>query len=111
MKKRKNIEPLVNLLKASYKQQFPPDFPQNWHEDILREIEEIGRPGLHPKSSWLERMFPPPAIFRFAGAAAAFALALVIFFLTSGGEGINQAFARLLFKDPLGGLSLLLLSL
>ena len=75
-------------------------------------MREIGKIKLEKpfRPSLIEKLFPGPILFKFAGAAAACAMAFIAIFLSSGG-GIEREFAELFLNDPFTGLSLILLSL
>ena len=109
MKKRK-IKELERLLLEVHKaqSQSPPRFPEGWRDHLMGELKRT-RLEEKPQPSLLERLFPEPLLFRFAGVSVVCALAITLIFLLQG-VGINQEFGRLLF-DPLGATSLLIFML
>ena len=109
MKKKEKIESLEKLLVKAYRNQPHPEMSSGWRRGIMQEIGQIRRQAEQPRLSLFERLFPTPILFKFAGVSGACALALMVFFLTSGG-GINQEFSRLFLNDPLGMASLVLLA-
>jgi len=109
MEKKEKIESLEKLLVEAYGSQSRPEMPLDWRRGVMRTIGQAKRQGEQLRPSLFERLFPAPILFKFAGVSGVCALALMAFFLTSGG-GINQEFSRLFLSDPLGMASLALLA-
>ena len=109
MKKKEKIESLEQRLVEAYGNQPRPEMSSEWRQGVMQEIRQVSRQTVSVRPSLIERLFPTPILFKFAGVSGACALALMVFFLTSGGS-ISQEFSRLFLNDPLGMASLALLA-
>jgi len=104
----KRIDEISGLLKASYQKRQAPVLDQAWRDGIMREVRGLAAEG-SGAAGWLERLFPAPMLFRFAGASGV-AAALAVVFLASQG-GLSADVFKLIASDPSGLLQLALLAL
>lgn len=102
------IDEISGLLKAAYRANKPPVLDQAWRDGIMREVRGLAAEGSQD-AGWLERLFPAPMLFRFAGMSGV-AAALAAMFLASRG-GLSADVFKLIVSDPSGLLQLALLAL
>jgi hypothetical protein len=106
---KKNIDQLEKLLGTAYRSRQLPDLPPGWHKTVMQDIRKLDRTA-KPRIKRLERWFPMPVVYRFAGAGCVAALALMAFAWLSGGS-LDLELSQLMMNDPFGLASLLLVVL
>ncbi len=104
----RRIDRIMEIFKAAQQGGEPPVLDQGWREGIMREVRGLAAED-QPQAGWLERLFPGPLLFRFAGASGLAAVAAVL--LLSAQGGLTSDLFRLLAGDPAGLLQLALLAL
>ncbi len=108
MNSKEKIDFLEKLLISAYKNPPHVDIPEQWHQGVMREIRRVSRQEQQPCPALIERLFPVPILFKYAGISATCALMFMVFFLTSR-ESIDLEFTRLFLNDPFGMATLALL--
>ena len=104
----KRIDQISGLLKAAHQKSRAPELGQAWRDGIMREVRGLtaGKAG---EAGWLERLFPAPAVMRFAGASGLAAALAAVFLAVQG--GLSADVFQMVAGDPTGLLQLALLAL
>ncbi len=111
MRKKDKIEYMEKLFIKAYRADFsPPEFPEEWHKKLMRDIRKINYENEDMPASFFDRLFPEKIILRFACITSACALFFLLFALISG-NSINNEFIKLLFYGPAGMETLAILGL
>jgi hypothetical protein len=104
----KRIDQITDLFKAAHRQSETPVLDQSWRDGIMREVRGLAAEN-HPETGWLERLFPGPLLFHFAGTSGLAAAAAAVFLAAQG--GLTTDVFRLMASYPAGLLQLALLAL